>query len=285
MNKMQEIINQVKETLIRASSTFSPDKMRAYQRAILEETNERSKWALETIVENANIATKRRSPLCDDTGIPHILVEIGRNRAITGEEFASIYEGIKEGLRALPGRPMAIRGSDWQRIDQSGGLYLDPAALTPAPLLTVFSDDPNMRRLHVLMLGGGPAIRGKTYRVFHKHNAQVVKDEIVDWSVDAIARLGCSPCTLAVGVGRSQYEATALMLKAQAYGNYDIQSEAELEITQRVNKSNIGCLGLHGRVSALATFMMIGAQRASGVRIVCLRPCCCFEPRHACMDF
>ncbi|NLD94481.1 MAG: fumarate hydratase, partial [Fibrobacter sp.] len=40
-------------------------------------------------------------------------------------------------------------------------------------------------------------------------------------------------------------------------------------------------IGLNGKTSVLATFMKIGPQRASGVRVVCLRPCCCFEPRRA----
>ena len=64
-------------------------------------------------------------------------------------------------------------------------------------------------------------------------------------------------------------------------GRYDIQTEMEKEITSRINQSNIGALGLHGDTSVLATFMKTGPQRASGVRIVCMRPCCCFEPRVA----
>ncbi|MBP5468053.1 MAG: fumarate hydratase, partial [Candidatus Riflebacteria bacterium] len=139
-------------------------------------------------------------------------------------------------------------------------------------------------RLHVLMFGGGPAIRAKTYRVYHKHNTQVVLDEIVNWAKEAVGLLGCSPCTLAVGIGRSHFEASSLMLQALVDGNYDRQSEMEKEITDRVNESNIGPLGLHGKTSVLATFMKVGPQRASGVRIVCLRPCCCFEPRIASID-
>ena len=131
------------------------------------------------------------------------------------------------------------------------------------------------------MFGGGPAIRGRTYRVFHKHDAQVVLDEIVKWATEAVSQLGCSPCTLAVGIGRSQYEAASLMLQAQVDGSFDSQSEMEAEITRRVNEANIGPLGLGGDTSVLATFMKVGPQRASGVRIVCLRPACCFEPRIA----
>lgn len=284
MMNSETIIASVKNTLVTAGSTFSEDKIRAYERAIAAETNERARWVLETILENGKTAAKNRTPLCDDSGIPHLVLEVGKNRTVTGELIDLIYQGVTEGLRELPGRPMAIMGDDWQRIDQSGGLDPDSGALSPAPLLMHYSDDPERLRLHIAMFGGGPAIRGKTYRVFHKHNAQTVKDEIVSWASEAVAQLGCSPCTLTIGIGRSHYEAASLMLKAQIFGNHDVQSEAEQEITRRVNESNVGALGLHGDTSVLSTFLRIGPQRASGVRIVCMRPSCCFEPRHAWTD-
>ncbi|MBR4655300.1 MAG: fumarate hydratase [Oscillospiraceae bacterium] len=280
----EELVERVKNTLIIAGSSFSEDKIRAYERAIAEETDPRSRWILETLLENGLVAGKNKTPLCDDTGIPHLLLEIGRDRALSGKDMEAIEEGIRQGLRQLPGRPMAINGGDWERLDQSGGLNQDPGALEPAPLLVHHSDVPDRLRLHVLMFGGGPAIRGRSYRVFHRHDAEVIKTELVKWAVESILELGCSPCTLTIGIGRSHYEAASLMLKAQAFGNHDIQNEAEQEITRRVNESGIGALGLHGRISVLSTFMMIGPQRASGVRIVCMRPSCCFEPRHACVD-
>lgn len=274
----------VKDTLVAAGSTFREDKVRAYERAIAAEKSEQAKWVLETVLENARVAERDRSPLCDDTGIPHLLLEIGRNRTLSGELMEAIREGVREGLRALPGRPMAIRGDDLRRLDQSGGLDEDPAALEAAPLLIHTSENPDALRLHILMFGGGPAIRGRSYRVFHKHSVEVIREEIISWAKEAVAQLGCSPCTLAIGIGRSHFEASSMMLKAQVFGNYDVQSELEREITSRVNESNIGPLGLHGDTSVLATFLKVGPQRASGVRIVCLRPCCCFEPRIASLD-
>lgn len=279
-----EIIAAVKNTLVIAGSTFRKDKIRAYGRAITAEKNDKAKWVLETILENARVAERDRSPLCDDTGIPHLVLEVGENRAVTGGMLSAIRAGIEEGLRALPGRPMAIKGDDLYRLDQSGGLDEDPAALEAAPLLIHYSDEPDVLRLHVLMFGGGPAIRGRSYRVFHKHSVEVIKSEIISWALEAVAQLGCSPCTLAIGIGRSHFEAASMMLEAQVFGNYDVQSELEREITDCVNESNIGPLGLHGNISVLATFLKVGPQRASGVRIVCLRPCCCFEPRVASVE-
>ena len=282
MNKNQ-IIRAVSETLVKAGSTFSEDKKAAFKGAIEKESNPRAKWVLETILENARVAEERHSPLCDDTGIPHLLLDVGLNKVVPAGFFDVINKGIVQGLRTLPGRPMGIMGDDLQRIDQSGGLSDDSGFVVPAPV-QIRQVEEDVLRLNILMQGGGPAIRGRTLRVFHKHSVSVVTDQIVNWAAEAVGLLGCSPCTLCIGIGRSQFEATALMTQAQVDGRYDKQSEFEREITDRVNESNIGALGLGGDVSVIGTFAKIGPQRASGVRVVCLRPCCCFEPRLASVD-
>ena len=65
-------------------------------------------------------------------------------------------------------------------------------------------------------------------------------------------------------------------------------SERELEnsinAVKTFGEANIGPLGLGGNTSVLATFMKVGPQRASGIRVVCLRPACCFEPRIATVE-
>ncbi|MCD7937470.1 MAG: fumarate hydratase [Tannerellaceae bacterium] len=276
----EEIIDKVKNCLITAATTFSEDKKAVYHEAIKRETVPGAKWVLETILQNALVAEQNRSPLCDDTGIPHLFLEVGPTRNINGQLINFIHEGIREGLRDLPGRPMAINGNDLQRIDQSGGLNVDPGALLPSPIL-IKPITEDVIRLHILMHGGGPEIRSKTFRVFHKHKVCVVTDEIIDWAVEGAGLLGCSPVSLAIGIGRSHFEAASLMMEAMVYGNHNIQSEIETEITERVNQSKKGPLGLGGQTTVLGTFLRIGPQRASGVRIVSLRPCCCFEPRKA----
>ena len=277
------ITEKVADCLVRAGSSFRDDQKRAYYKAISEESNAKSCWVLRQMLNNAIVAEERRSPLCDDTGIPHLFLEVGKKRMVSGELLEQINEGVAIGLRRLPGRPMAINGDEYARIDQSGGLNEDSGALLPSPVL-IKPVDEDVLRLTILLLGGGPAIRGITQRVFHKHCVDVVIEEIVSRAKTAISQLGCSPCTLAIGIGRSQFEATSLMLEAMAKGNYDLQSGFEKRITDILNETNIGPLGLGGKCSVLATFAKIGPQRASGVRIVALRPCCCFEPRRASVD-
>ena len=277
---MISIQDKVADCLVLAGSTFREDQKEAYRRAIADEKIENACWVMRQVLDNALVAEERRSPLCDDTGIPHLFLEVGKNKAITGDLLEQIKEGIRQGLRQLPGRPMAIKGDDLARIDQSGGLDEDSGAVVPSPIL-IKPIDKDVIRLTVLMLGGGPAIRGITQRVFHMHSVDVVIDEIAKRAKPAIAQLGCSPCTLAVGIGRSQFEATSLMIEAMVEGDYSVQSAFETHITQKVNESQIGPLGLGGKHSVLATFVKVGPQRASGVRIVAIRPCCCFEPRRA----
>lgn len=274
------IIDKVAGCLVRAGSTFREDQKEAYRKAIADEKNNNACWVMRQVLDNALVAEKNHSPLCDDTGIPHLFMEVGKNKSITGELLEQIKEGVRQGLRQLPGRPMAIKGDDYARIDQSGGLDEDSGALAASPIL-IKPVDEDVLRLTVLMLGGGPAIRGITQRVFHKHSVDVVIDEIVNRAKPAVSQLGCSPCTMAVGIGRSQFEATSLMIEAMVKGDFGIQSDFEKRITDKVNEAEVGPLGLGGKHSVLATFAKIGPQRASGVRIVALRPCCCFEPRRA----
>ena len=280
---MISIREKVADCLVRAGSTFREDQKEAYRKAIADEANVQSCWVMQQVLDNALVAEKRRSPLCDDTGIPHLFLEVGPNRSITGELLEQIKEGVVLGLRQLPGRPMAIKGDDYSRIDQSGGLNEDSGALAPSPIL-IKSVDEDVLRLTVLMLGGGPAIRGITQRVFHKHSVDVVIDEIINRAIPAVSQLGCSPCVLAVGIGRSQFEATSRMMEAMVYGDFSRQTDFEKKVTEKVNEANIGPLGLGGKHSVLATFAKVGPQRASGVRIVALRPCCCFEPRRASVE-
>ena len=182
---MISIQEKVADCLVRAGSSFREDQKEAYRKAIAEEQIESSCWVMKQLLDNALVAEKNRGPLCDDTGIPHLFLEVGPHRHVTGELLEQINEGVAMGLRQLPGRPMAIKGDDYARIDQSGGLDEDSGALAPSPILIkpVYED---ALRLTIMMLGGGPAIRGITQRVFHKHSVDVVIDEIVNRAIPAV---------------------------------------------------------------------------------------------------
>ena len=283
-----DITQQISDSIINASTDLSDDKLKALKRAISVEDNENAKWALEQILENYQVAGKTNFPLCDDTGIPHVIIEIGEDRQITGELINQIHKGVELGLNNLPARPMAVKGNEKERIEQSKGLYEKPGMLKPAPILIDNINDestykreisPDTLNIHFLLEGGGPEIRSKTFRVYHKRSMENVIDTACRWLEESLKMLGCTPSIPAVGIGRTHYEATSLLLKSIVYGNLDNQSSFEKYITDRLNQTDIGPLGLGGKTTVLGSYVNIGNQRASGVRIVSVRPSCFVEPR------
>ena len=284
------ILDDISKTIIDASTTLSCDKYDALKRAIELEDNENAKWALEQILENYKVAQDIKFPLCDDTGIPHVIVEIGEDRQLSGKLINQIHRGIELGLNNLPARPMAVIGDEVQRINQSEGLFEKPGMLRPAPILIDNGLDehsykrdisPDTLNIHFILEGGGPEIRAKTLRVYHKRSFDNVINTACEWLEESLKMLDCTPSIPAIGIGRTHYEATSLLLKAIAYGNLDNQSEHEKRITNRLNKTDIGPMGFGGKTTVLGTYLNIGNQRASGVRIVSIRSSCFVEPRVA----
>jgi len=280
MLNQKRIEEEVRNCLVQAGTRFRKDQREAYRKAIRKEESENARWVLERISENARIAKRRVFPLCDDTGIPHLFVEIGEDLTLPGGWLPAIHRGIAGGLRSMPGRPMAVKGDPIQRIEQSKGLFKDPGKLSPAPVV-VKSVPGDKLRITVLLLGGGPEIRAKTHRVFYKRSIDVVLEEVAGWASSEVRNLGCTPCVLAVGIGRTHMEASALMLEAMKEGRLDRQNRWERRLTEMINSTGVGPLGLGGATTALGAFIKVGPLRASGVRIVSMRPCCCMEPRRA----
>ena len=285
-----DILEDISKTIVKASTTLSDDKYAALKRAIDAEDNENARWALKQILENYHVARKTRFPLCDDTGIPHVIIEVGEERQITGELLNQIHEGIALGLNNLPARPMAVKGNETERIEQSRGLFDEPGKLSPASILIDDSNDestykrdisPDTLNIHFLLEGGGPEIRSRTLKVYHKRSFEKVIDTACEWLESSLEMLGCTPSIPSIGIGRTHFEATSLLLKSIAYGNLDSQSQYEKDISNRLNQSGIGPLGLGGRTTVLGCYLNIGNQRASGVRIVSVRPSCFVEPRVA----
>ena len=288
-----DIINNISKAIIEASTTLSKDKHDALKHAIEMEDNDNAHWALKQIYENYLVAQENKFPLCDDTGIPHVIIEMGEERQISGELLNQINEGIALGLNNLPARPMAVKGNPIERIEQSRGLYDEPGKLAPASILIDSINDestykrdisPDTLNIHFLLEGGGPEIRAKTFRVYHERSFENVIGTACDWLESSLAMLGCTPSIPSIAVGRTHYEATSLLLKSIAYGNLTNQNDYEREISDRLNKTGIGPLGLGGKTTVLGCYLNIGNQRASGVRIVSIRPSCFVEPRVATLE-
>lgn len=280
MLTLEQVTRDTAGLVVKASSHWREDQMACWRRAAERETLPRAKWAMDNFLRNAEAADARCSALCDDTGTPHPFLEIGDEAVLPPGFFPAMERGIRQGLNAVPTRPMGVRGDELERISQCRGLYDEPGMLLPAP--TQIRRMPGTKlRLTVLMLGGGPEIRSRTQPIFHMHSLDHVIEEMVAWAIPQVAALGCQPCTLSFGLGRTACEASSLSLEAMKDGRYDVQSDMERRITDAVNASGIGPIGLGGSTSVLATFIKIGNMRASGFRVVSMRPNCCMEIRRS----
>jgi fumarate hydratase subunit alpha len=290
LSDVMDVVTEISKAIIKASTNLSKDKCDALKNAIAIEDNENARWALSQILENYRVARKTSFPLCDDTGIPHVIIEVGEERQITGKLLNQIHEGIALGLNNLPARPMAVKGNEIERIEQSKGLYDAPGKLANASILIDTANDESTYKRHIsadtlnihfLLEGGGPEIRARTYRVYHKRSFENVIDTACEWLESSLKMLGCTPSIPSIGIGRTHYEATSLLIKSIAYGNLNSQSDVENQITERLNQTGIGPLGFGGKTTVLGCYLNIGNQRASGVRIVSVRPSCFVEPRVA----
>lgn len=279
--------SKIEKALIKASISYPKDRINAFNKALNNETNKNAIWALELMLKNALIANKNKLPSCDDTGIPHVFIELGENTTISSEFIEDIKKGIATGLKNLPGRSMAVKGNDLERISQSKGLFDESEKIVaPSFLIDNCSNEKlyGKIRIHLLLLGGGPEIRANTYRVFHKRDYNEVCNVAISRLKENLALLGCTPSIPVIGIGRTHFEANSLLIKAMVYGNLDYQSNIEKYITDKLNKTNIGPMGLGGKTTSIGSFIKIGPQRASGVRILATRPCCFVEPRVASIE-
>lgn len=271
---------KIEKAVIAGSTSYPKDRIATFQKFLENEDEKNAIWALNLMIENAKIANKNKLPLCDDTGIPHVLIELGNNRNISSEFFEEIKKGIANGFKNLPGRPMAVRGNALDRINQSKGLYGASEMVKP-PSFIIDNCEGDKINIHLLLLGGGPEIRANTYRVYHKRSYKEVLNVAIGRLKESLPFLGCTPSIPAIGIGRTHFEANELMLKGMIHGKLTEQSAIEDYVVNELNKSNIGPMGFGGKTTVIGSFIKIGPQRASGVRIVSTRPCCFVEPRVA----
>ena len=123
MMTREQIVGDVAEAVVKASSHWREDQFACWRCATARETKESAKWAMENFLRNAEAADQNRSALCDDTGTPHPFLEIGDEAVVPAGFLQAMEAGIRQGMNSVPTRPMGVKGDDLQRIDQCLGMY------------------------------------------------------------------------------------------------------------------------------------------------------------------
>ena len=94
--KIKEITAQL---CIRANTRLRPDFLNGLRRAYKKENNYLAKDALRAIIDNASLAKKEKMAICQDTGLPWVFVELGRDLRIIGDLKSAINQGVKLGYQ------------------------------------------------------------------------------------------------------------------------------------------------------------------------------------------
>jgi fumarate hydratase subunit alpha len=271
--KADDITRNVKEMCIEANYYLSEDMEKALADSIKYEETQLGQKILEQLQNNLEIARNEMIPICQDTGMAVIFINIGQDVHIVGGDLErAINNGIKEGyeegyLRKSVVNDPIIRkntGDNTPAIIHYKIISGDEIQITLTP--KGFGSE-NMSRIFMLKPSDG---------------IQGVKDAIITTVSDAGPN-ACPPMVIGVGIGGS-FEKCAIMAKEALTRSVGQSStipyieELEVEMLKKVNNLGIGPGGLGGKITALAVNINTYPTHIAGLPVAI--NICCHVNRH-----
>jgi fumarate hydratase subunit alpha len=250
---MREIdVNEVKETvslLLRdACCRLSDDVIAALRSAQEKEESPAARSVLSGLLENAEVAVRDDIPLCQDTGMAVIFLELGQEAHIVGGD---LYEAVQEGTRRAY-RQGYLRKSV---VERPFSARMNTRDNTPAVIHTTVVPGEQLK-ITALSKGFGSENMSRLAMLTPAAGRQGVIDFVVR-SVDEAGANPCPPVIVGVGIGgtaeKSMLLAKQALLRGVGLPHPDSEIAAlEAEILKRVNDLGIGAMGYGGRITALA---------------------------------
>jgi len=255
---VKEVEELVRKLFIEANLYLGEDVIEALKRALEIEESPVGKKVLEELLENAEVARREGLPICQDTGLAVVFVELGQEVQLVGGDLReAINEGVRRGYRDGYLRKSVCH--PFTRVNTGDN--------TPAVIhLEVVPGD----RVRVIAApkGGGSENMSRVTML----TPAAGRRGVVDYVVERVRQSGANPCppiVVGVGIGGTFEEAALIAKKAllRPLGERHPDPEVaalEEEILQRVNALGIGPQGYGGRVTALAVHVeMIPCHIAS----------------------
>jgi len=265
----QEITDTVARLCIEANYYLGEDVLDALRSAREKEVSPVGQAVLDQIIQNAEIAAYRELPLCQDTGLTVVFLELGQEVHILGGDlYAAINEGVRRGYREGYLRKSVVDKPFSARVNTKDN--------TPAVIHTDIVPGDKLK-ITVAPKGGG----SENMSYLKMFSPAAGKQGIVDWVVECVDKSEANPCPpiiVGVGIGGTIDQTTLLakkaLLRPAGQPNPDPEvAEMEVEILERVNRLGIGPQGLGGRITALAvhveTFPCHIASMPAAVNIQC----------------
>ncbi|MBS7623413.1 fumarate hydratase [Candidatus Bathyarchaeota archaeon] len=243
-----EIVSTVKRLCIDANIYLGADVIEKIEESLKAEDSPVAKEILEQILMNARLAAEEQMPMCQDTGVAVVFVELGQEVHVTGGDFVqAINEGVRQGYRDGYLRKSIVDDPVFDRRNTEDN--------TPAIIHTEITPGDAVK-ITVTPKGAGSENMSEVKMMKPADGVEGIKDFIVD----CVRRSGGSPCPpiiVGVGVGGNFESCTYLSKKALLRplneSNPDPRWRAvESEVLDRINSLGIGPMGLGGRTTALA---------------------------------
>ena len=249
--------------IVEANYNIPPDVLQALRAAIDREESELGRRTLEQLVRNYEIAAAERLPVCQDSGVAVVMMEVGQDVHWTGGSMReAIFEGVREGTRAGYLR-WSVTGDPTRMLKTAGGD-------TPAVI-------------HVDIVEGADVKITFASKGFGAENMSALKmfvpadgvDGIRSLVLDTVDRAGanaCPPVIVGVGVGGT-FETAALLAKKAVLRPIDVRhpradlQDLERQLLDEVNGLGIGPQGLGGRITALAVNVEVYPTHIAGLPV------------------
>jgi fumarate hydratase subunit alpha len=277
MNKVKsiQIKDKVKELFLKANYHINQDLMKLLQQAQRKETSPIGKYVLNMIIENNKIASREEVPICQDTGLAVVFVEIGQEVHLVGGDFAKeINQGVKEAYKEGYLRKSVVDDPVFERKNTKTNtpaiIYTDIIPGDKIKLLVIPKGFGSENMSTIAMLKPADGEKG-----------------IVDFVVETVKKAGPNPCPptiIGVGIGGTIDKAMVIAKKAiiRKIGQSNRNSKyatLEKEILTKINNLGIGPAGLGGNITSLAVHIDYLPTHMAGLPVAV--NVCCHAARHA----
>jgi len=257
-----------RELTARAAIDIPPDYLEGVRRARDAEPNRLARFVLTEMLQNWEIATEDRRPMCADTGLPRYYVRVGNEATVEGGFVAlerALRRATAEATAAIPLRPNRVH--PLTRVDHNNNVGVHAPEVTYA-----FEPGWDWIDLTTVHKGG---LFGTDYRMlFPADGIPGIKRFFIDTLVEFGKRgLACQPAIVGIGIGGSKDTCMRLgkeaaCLRAVGSRNPDPAiAELEDELTALGNRIGIGAMGFAGTSLVVATHVEVAYSHTGGMPI------------------
>ncbi len=242
----KKITDVVSQLVIDANHFLPYDVLTAIKDSAAREEDKKPKNILYKIAENHKIAKKGVYPLCQDTGIAVVFLEVGNEVAIDGDIYKAINKGVEQGYEKG-----CLRKSVADPITRE-----NTGTNTPAIIHTKLVRGPNIK-ISIMTKGAGAENKSALKMLNPSDGVEGIQDFVME-TVKKAGASACPPYIIGVGIGGNM-ETCAILAKKALLRNVDDfnksdKNAAKLEhqFYKALNTLNIGPLGFGGQTTVLA---------------------------------